>query len=1691
MFNSLSQASDSGLPTDDLFCTRINPENHTATQLPVVARPPLAIVRPPLVTRPLHVVPRPPMAQLTQLARVIAAPTGRPSQTEVTKFAPVRAVLNARNASFPERFTGEDQSGKKTIEKARIEANISAIALSNGLAESNQLPDAQQQTILAGYSGWGGLAEAFWPNTESFKRLKVLLSEDGLMQIKAGLLNAHYTPRSVVGFVYDCLKKLGVQPKTILDPCTGVGGFFGHMPAELKATATLVGCELDATSAQIAKQLSPDASIETTAFEKMRLPNDYFDLAIGNVPFGDYHVFDAETPTVRNRVHNAFFAKAMRKVKKNGIIAFITSTGTMDSLTGASRKYLASECNLLAAFRFPATVFEKIASTSVASDLLIFQRRDGQASNAIDWLDTESIPTSDQDAFVITRNTWWSKNPEALLGVPTAISTKHAYKFGVTGKSAEHYMPTALATLQCLPKAKIDLTTFTPWSQWLSNRHLGDTPVGAWVLEDGKLSKMLESGLTSHGLSELQHSRVAGMCQIRDVLVNLLKLQSTSDSDEQLLAPRGKLNMLYDLFVKKHGPINAKVNRRLFYSDGSWPILAASEHYVEKTGVATKTEVFLTRTVRPMQAPASVGNIAEAVMASMAYRLCLDLEFMANLLTWGAEEVVAALARDDLAYWCPEKKVWEIKSLYLSGDIVQKIDAATLASRNDASMVRNLDALEAAKPERVAIQEIEIQMGATFIPLQLVQDFVLSIFGCAADTTIGKLIQTIHHPIMGKWKIKAPKLSDTAAQTRWATERVGLADLLQTGLNGGNITIHDTVIDSEGKERRVVNANETAIAREKLFLVKQEFDRWMRADAARSDAIEESFNVKLNRFIAPTYDGSHLKVPGLNLNIVLRPLQKNGIWRSMVGGNTLIAHSVGAGKTLEAICIAQLRKSVGLARTSVLAVPNHLLHQFSAEYMRAFPLAHILMVGTKQMSAEQRAITLSKIAMGNFDAVIMVHTAYTAIPVGEAVVQSIRDDINNDLNAASLGADDANTVKSIERQRKMANELVDRFAARQTSATITWDELGIDSLVVDESQAFKNLHFSTSLQSIAGLNTNFSLRAYDCFVKTRAVQRRNGERGGVVFTTATPIANTIAEMFHLMRYMMYPKLKELGMQHFDQWRANFGKTVTAVEMLPEGGGFRMRTRFAQFHNVPQLMALFWSFADVVLSEDLDIPVPKLVNGRPTVVAIEPTRDQQDYMLTLVERAEKIRSTDRDVRPDPKDDNMLLITSDGKKAALDMRCVHPSYKDDPKSKLNMAIADIFAVWERTKQERLTQMVFCDLGTPGGAGFCVYDDICNKLVKMGVPRGEIAYAHDAKTDAQKLALWQAVNDGEVRIVLGSTAKMGTGTNAQERLCVLYDLDAPYRPDEVEQRAGRILRQGNRNQVVDIRRYVTEGTFDAYIWQLLETKLRFILQVLSGKSRLRTIEDIDSRAMSYAEIKALATGNPKLIERANLQQVEAMLSLKQKSHREMVANASMQVRRLREILPFAETQASNVEMDSQNLATHAEAILEIKGVAYHAQQHRGEAADALNKVVSRVRAMGTKGAYQLGAFRKMQLEIHIKSSHDEWTTRASAAEFVLRGHHVWSTEVGDSPLGNLTRLLNLAQAIEIEELTKAKNRVARHMQEINSFEAMLEQRFEQACELADVRRKRKDLEIELGMADDDGAGLGEEVASAETVE
>lgn len=1367
----------------------------------------------------------------------------------------------------------------------KVELNLAAIRL---LSEKKSGFTASEKASLACYTGWGGTSGAFDPENKTLGKfaaeLKSVMSAQELTDAKASMLNAYYTEPFIVKAVWNILRKMGFTGGNVLDPSAGVGVFTGCMPEDMRANSTITMVEPDAISAGILNGLYDEKSVKVLrrGIEDAKLRSEQFDLAISNIPFGQYKVNDSRFNSMKLVIHDYFFAKALDLVREGGLVAFITSTGTMDKSSSKLREYIAQRADLVTAIRLPSGTFERLGNTSVATDIIVLRKKpmvkdDMEGEFFKNITDASSVYALSVHGTKYAPNVFYRNRADHHIG-----RAKQTTRYGNTG-------------VEVVFEGNLELKL----KDLVADMHLD-----GWYKPSSKVSKVeneslsMPEGLVSgyflneadqvayvdpNGNAELQthinaqaYSRLYGMVKIRDAALELIELDAMGKNS---VDARQLLNSLYDAFDKKHGALMLPVNRRLISMDSHAPLLWSLEYYDDEKETHVKAEIFNRSTVGVSVLSDTAESIGDALALSYNKFGNLNLEFMASALTKSANDVMDELLREQLAYLDPdaEGEVLVDAQEYLSGDIRKKLAVAQDAFARDARYEKNVLMLQAVVPPTIEIEEISVRLGAPWIDPGDIELFCNEhVF---ADAEIEETCKVGHSPLMATWSVEAQGWTKkhALAVSEWGTSRRNFFDLLETGLNQQQPTVKDEV-EKDGTIRMVTNADETTAAREKLEKIQDAFAVWIKSDLTRAKRLELVYNDLFNSVVNRTYDGSHLVVPGLNPVIELRAAQMDSIWRGIVSGNVLYALAVGGGKTLIQIILAQESKRLGLVQKPVLVVPNHMLEAFAGEYMRAFPKAKILAASKLDMEGDKRRTLMMRIATGNWDAVIITHSSFGKIAISQEFVADFAATEIGKLEDAMKEANgsDGGDMRAIQRTKKSVEARLKMLAdkAGKDNDVLPFDKLGIDLLIVDEADLFKNLWFFTKKTRVAGLSNTASSRAFDLFLKSRMIFKKLGtSKRGLVFATATPISNTIAEMFIMQTYLQPETLEDAKIGQFDAWAANFGREVTSIEVAPDGSGYRMHTRFCRFENVPELMRLFKGVAEIRTKKMLNLPVPKLAGGKHIIVAVPPSEELKAYVESLVARAEAIRN--RQVQPN--EDNMLCVTGDGRKAALDMRIIDPSLRDFKGSKLNACISNIYKHWEDGKDQKLTQLVFSDISTPHAGRFSVYTDIREKLVMMGVPEVEIAFAQDYDTDAKKAALHRKVRSGRIRVLIGSTELMGFGTNVQDRLVAEHHLDAPWRPRDVEQRDGRIERQGNLNAEIWIYRLVTEGSFDAYMWQTLETKARFIEQIYEGDD-VRTIEDVSSASLSCAEVKALASGNPLVIEKAGIDSdVAKMCSLK----------------------------------------------------------------------------------------------------------------------------------------------------------------------------------------------------------------------
>jgi N12 class adenine-specific DNA methylase len=1359
----------------------------------------------------------------------------------------------ARAMSRDMRITDAHRIGLGSLrDKAR--ANVAAIRTLKAIEHDQRPATAEEQAVLVRYSGWGALAVLFESlPPQDFKSiaadLRAALTDSEYTSARATTPNAHYTSPAVIGAMWRALCRLGLSAGAqILEPAAGIGHFFGLMPESLLTGTRRTAVEIDSVSARIAHALYPECLIHEKPFEDVALPAEFFDVVLGNVPFGNYPVHDPayrRLPHLTRCIHDYVLAKSVAKTRPGGLLALITSHYTMDKLDSAVRRHLAENADLLGAIRLPDTAFLANAGTTVTTDILFLQRREaGTRQPAHAWADLRPIPTTDGPAYV---NEYFAAHPEMMLGEPSFALGRYGREFSLTGPLDSAALSSAVEQLP--------VNVYRPFS---ARRVAVTVPVaglgvkeGAYVEHQGRLYIRHGEALEDTAVTVATAARIRGMIALRDAVRAVLHTQLTDSAESLILSARNALNEAYDAFVSTYGPVSTRENTRAYAGDPDQPLLSALETYDPETKTATKAALFTRRTIERYRPVEHAGSAPEAFAIALNETGRADWLRIEQLTGAGQDQAQAELG--SLVYRNPEGGQWGTADAYLSGNVRAKLAAAEAATCVDSSYARNIEALRSVQPADLAPGDIEARLGATWIAPRDVQAFIAEMLGVSQETV------TVHYAAaIASWSVELDYRAkcEVSNTTTHGTARFTAASLVDHGLNGRTPTAYDEQADGS----RVVNPAETLAAREKLHQISSHFRTWVWQDPQRAARLARVYNDQFNNIRLRQFNGEHLTFPGM-VRVCLRdedlsPHQKNAVWRILQTRNTLLAHVVGSGKTWTMAAAAMELRRLGLAKKPMFVVPNHLVDQWGAEFLRLYPQANLFIAGKDHFATGNRQRAMARIASGSYDAVIVSHRSFELLPVADEWFESFMQVQMDELEAAIREAnaergDNRRIVKELEKAKKRLEAQLKKRADREDKDnTLTFEELGIDQLFVDEADMYKNLAYVTKMNRIAGLPNSDSQRAFDMYLKLAYLRQRTAR--GVVFATGTPISNSLAEMFTMSRYLAPDLLSERNVDHFDSWAKNFGEAVTLLELAPDGSGYRMHTRFAKFINLPELLSMFRTVADVQTADMVNLPRPALTGGGPIAVAAPATAAMKDYVAGLTKRAEKLRTT----RVDPRVDNMLRITTDGRKAALDMRLVDPSSADEPGTKVNRAVDQIFAIWVRTRTERLTQLFFVDFSTPNPVRFNVYHDLRSKLLSRGVPASEIAFIHDADTDAQTKALFDAVNAGRIRILGGSTEKMGAGTNVQTRLVALHHLDAPWRPRDIEQREGRILRQGNRNAEVSIYRYVTEESFDAYMWQTLETKARFIAQVMSGQTSVRSAEDVESSALTYAEIKAIAS-------------------------------------------------------------------------------------------------------------------------------------------------------------------------------------------------------------------------------------------
>ena len=1500
--------------------------------------------------------------------------------------------------------------------KQKFARNIEAIRTLFKLEEEHRGATAEEQQVLSQYVGWGGLADAFDPGKDSWAKeyaeLKGLLSEDEYAAARSSTLNAHYTSPTVIRGIYDAVERMGFRSGNILEPSMGVGNFFGMLPDSM-ADSRLYGVELDSITGRIAKKLYPQADITVAGFETTDR-RDFYDLAVGNVPFGQYKVNDKAYNKLGFSIHNYFFAKAIDQVRPGGIIAFVTSRYTMDSKDSTARKHMAERADLLGAIRLPNNAFRANAGTDVVSDIIFLQKRDRPIDHEPDWVQLGKT----EDGFAI--NQYFVDHPEMILGELTTESTQYGREELTVAPIEGAVLADQLAeAVQHIEGQYVEVEVETPdvADAEVERKTLPadpDVKNFSYAVVDGEVYYRENSIMTQVELSDNAKARVTGMVELRQIVNQLIQEQLDDYPDEDIKATQAKLNTAYDVFTAKYGLLNDRKNGRLFEDDSSYYLLCSLENLDENKQLKSKADMFTKRTIRPERTVTSVDTPSEALAVSIGEHGRVDLPYMAELLGSPGDyerittELQGVIFKDPSADADEPEAGWQTADEYLSGNVRNKLRMAQLAAESHPEFKINVEALTKAQPKDLEASEIDIRLGATWLNPAIVQQFMMETFQPPYRIRYNNLIQVRYSPFTSEWRIgnkSAAGMYDIMSTETYGTHRANAYKILEDTLNLRDCRIYDT-IEEDGKERRVLNQKETMLAQQKQQAIKDTFAGWVWQDPQRRNLLVKQYNELFNSTRPREYDGSHIHFVGMNPEINLREHQRNAVAHVLYGGNTLLAHEVGAGKSFEMAASAMESKRLGLCQKSLFVVPNHLTEQWASEFLRLYPNAKLLVTSKKDFEPANRKRFCARIATGDYDAVIIGHSQFEKIPLSaERQARIIEDQIEEIENAIAEAKEQSGehfTVKQMEKTRKTLEVKLKKLQSTdRKDDVVTFEQLGVDRLFVDESQNYKNLYLYTKMRNVAGLSTSEAQKSSDMFGKCRYLDEVTGGRG-VIFATGTPISNSMTEMYTLMRYLQYSTLQQKQLTHFDAWASTFGETTTAIELAPEGTGYRARTRFAKFFNLPELMNMFKEAADIKTSDQLHLPVPE---AKFETVVVKPSEIQQDMVKSLSERAAEVHSG----AVDPSVDNMLKITSDGRKIGLDQRLMNPLTPDDPDSKLNACVDNVLRIWNETKEDNLTQLIFCDMSTPKGDGsFNVYDDIRTKLLAAGVPESEVEFIHNADTEGKKADLFSKVRSGKVRVLLGSTAKMGAGTNVQTLLVAVHHLDVGWRPSDMTQRNGRIIRQGNKNKQVYVYNYVTEGTFDAYLWQTLENKQKFISQIMTSKSPMRSCDDVDEQALSYAEVKALCAGDPRIREKMDLDvQVAKLKVLRSDYQNQKYRLEDKLLKHYPEEIQKAKNRIAALKNDAQIADAHPQdkenfCGMTIKGMVFDEKKAAGE------RLMLACKEMPNADMMLLGTYRGFELNIRFDSFKNEH-------QIVLRGELSYPVPLGDDPRGNIVRLDN----------------------------------------------------------------------------
>ena len=1590
----------------------------------------------------------------------------------------------------PHNFRIQDNDLGAGGPKAKYKANMEAIHLLQTLEKEERLATPEEQESLSRYVGWGGIPQAFEENNSSwaneYLELKNTLSPEEYSAARASTLNAFYTSPTVIRSMYEALENMGLKQGNILEPSCGVGNFMGLIP-ESMSKANMYGVELDPVSGRIAKQLYQKNKIAVQGFEETNYPDSFFDCVVGNVPFGAYQVSDRRYDRHHFMIHDYFIAKSLDLVRPGGVVAVVTSSGTMDKQNPAVRQYIANRAELLGAIRLPNNAFQRNANTSVVSDILFFQKRDRASIEEPEWLNLKEA------AGGYSVNAYFAEHPEMVLGEFTTESTQY-------GKQEVTVKPKEGITLEEQLKEAVQNIHGTITELELSDTELEEDVVSipadpevknfSFTVVNDEVYYRENSVMNRMELPAMTAERVKGMVKIRDVTNELIQCQMEEGSAEQITKLQEKLNEEYDAFTAKYGLISSNANKRAFSQDSSYCLLTSLEFLDDKGELKRKADIFTKRTIRRAETVTSVDTASEALAVSIGERAGVDLSYMAQLSGKTEEELTEELA--GIIFKNPISEKWEPSDEYLSGNVREKLQIAKQFAEDHPEYQVNVQYLEQVQPKDLDASEIEARLGATWISEDYITQFMAETFH-TPRYYVGSKVKVQYAEVTGQWNVMGKNVDsygNALVTSTYGTQRANAYRLLEDALNLRDTKIYDTVQDAEG-EHRELNRKETMLAQQKQELIKEEFKEWIFKDLHRREDLCKIYNERFNSIRPREYDGSHIQFVGMNPEITLMPHQKNAVAHVLYGNNTLLAHCVGAGKTFQMIAAGMESKRLGLSQKNLYVVPNHLTEQWGSDFLRLYPGANILVATKKDFEPANRKRFCSRIATGDYDAVIIGHTQFEKIPLSRerqiAMLEEQIADITFSIEEAAHQAGQNYTIKQLEKTKKSLQARMKKLNDQtRKDDVVTFEQLGVDRLFVDESHSFKNLFLYTKMRNVAGISQTDAQKSSDMFMKCRYMDELTGGRG-ITFATGTPVSNSMTELYTIMRYLQYDTLMRMGMGHFDSWAATFGETVTAIELSPEGTGYRAKTRFARFFNLPELISIFKEAADIQTSDMLNLPVPEaeFINE-----VLKPSEEQQEMVSAFSERAEEVRAG----LVNPTVDNMLKITNDGRKCALDQRLLNELLPDAEKSKVNTCVENAFQVWDEGKADRTTQLIFCDLSTPKGDGtFNVYDDVRNKLVARGIPKEEIAFIHEYNTEAKKAELFAKVRAGQVRILMGSTPKLGAGTNVQDRLIALHHLDCPWKPSDLEQQEGRILRQGNQNDKVKIFRYVTENTFDAYMWQILENKQKFISQIMTSKSPVRACEDVDDTALSYAEIKALATGNPYIKEKMDLDVQVSKLKLLKANHTSQIyrlesdiaKNFPVQISALKERIAGMQIDSQVVKsVDLQDNDTFA---MTVGNVLYEDKKEAGEALIAACAGLKTVSTGGKVGEY------------HGFTLSASYNMFSNAFELTVKGKCSYKLEIGKDPVGNMQRIHNTLSSID-RKLTESEQKLETVQQQLATAQEEVKKPFPKEAELNEKMERLSELNALLNMdekgnetimADEDIGREGSSTDSRDAVE